>query len=46
MDKLGPIVTGVASLLVAIGVVIVLFKTSDLIGSLSKWLGSGKEPKQ
>lgn len=45
MDKLGPIINGVASLLLGIGVVVVLFKTSGLIATLSKWLGVEKEPK-
>ena len=39
MNGIGPILTSLSSLLVAIGTLVVLLKTGGLVGSLAAWLG-------
>lgn len=43
LDKVGDILNSLATVIVAIGVVVVLFKVSGLITALSKPLGDEEE---
>ena len=45
MDKVGPILTGIGTLIVAIGVLVVMLRASGLIDSISEVLGGSKSDK-